>query len=80
MHASLAFAMYVILECFSCELLEGPSQNLLGHYTLQIFVDQIRVISNNAKWVWLLTELYSYKLDQEEVGGATYVTIQISNR
>ena len=73
---------FYVLECFTCELLEGPSQDLLGHYTLQIFVNRIHVVSNNnpAKWVWLLTNLYSYKLDQEEVGGATYVTIQISNR
>lgn len=74
-------AIFCILECFSCELLKGPSQDLLGHYTLQIFVDKIHVISsNNVKWVWLLTEIYSYMLDQEELGRATFVTIQVAKR
>ena len=72
--------MYVLLEYFSCELLEGPSQDLLGYYTVQFFVDRIHVIGSDMKWAWLLTEIYRYKLDQEEVGGATYVTIETSNR
>ena len=61
--------------------MEGPSDDLLGHqYTLKVFVDQVHVVSNHTskKWVWLLTELYSYTLDQEEVGGPAYVTIQVA--
>ena len=74
-------SFFCILEFFSCELLKGPSEDLLGHYTLQLFVDQIHVInSNNVKRVWLLAEIYSYMLDQEESGGATYVTIQVAKR
>ena len=69
-----------MLECFSCKLVEGPSQDLLGLYTIQIFADQIRIIGNSVKLAWLLTELYSYKLDQEDMGGAMYVTIETSNR
>ena len=68
------------LEYFSCELLEGPSQDFLGQYTLEIFLDQIHINGNTVKWVWPLTELYSYKLDQDDVGGAAYVTIETSNR
>jgi len=73
--------MNVTLECFTCKLLEGPSDDLIGHhYTLKIFVDQVHVMSNHThnKWVWLLTELYSYTLDQEEVDGMAYVTIQVA--